>query len=111
MDAVQRQGLLGQRLLTDDANAGYVILAYYPQQKVFIDDRYDMYPRSVISAFFSLEDGGSGWAHTLAHYDVNVVVWERSKPLSQYLAHDSHWHRTYRDKDYVVYVKNGTQPS
>ena len=108
MNAVQHQGLLGQRLLTDDADAGYVILAYWPDQKVFIDDRYDMYPRSVISAFFSLEDGAPGWSHTLDHYGVNVVLWNRSKPLSQYLAQSSAWHRTYRDKTYVIYVRNGT---
>jgi hypothetical protein len=107
MQAVERQGLLGQRLLTDDADAGYVILAYYPQQKVFIDDRYDMYPRSVINAFFALSNGDPGWAKTLDRYKVNVVVWDREKPLAQYLAQDSHWHRTYRDHRYVIYVRNG----
>ena len=109
MHAVERQGLLGQRLLTDDADAGYVILAYYPEQKVFIDDRYDMYPRPVINAFFDLENGSPGWAKHLDDYKVNVVLWDRNKPLSQYLAQDSHWHRTYRDKNYVIYVRNGTK--
>ena len=109
MQAVERQGLLGQRLLTDDADSGYVILAYYPEQKVFIDDRYDMYPRPVINAFFDLENGAPGWAKHLDDYKVNVVLWDRDKPLSQYLAQDSHWHRTYRDKNYVIYVRNGTK--
>jgi hypothetical protein len=111
MNAVQHQGLLGKRLLTDDADAGYVILAYYPQQKVFIDDRYDMYPRPVINSFFALEQGDPGWSKQLDHYGVDVVVWRRQKPLAQYLAQDSHWHRTYRDRDYVVYVRNGTTAS
>jgi hypothetical protein len=112
MNAVQHQGLLGKRLLTDDADAGYVILAYYPQQKVFIDDRYDMYPRPVINAFFALEQGAPGWSKRLDHYGVDVIVWNRQKPLAQYLAQDTaHWHRTYRDSDYVVYVRNGTTAS
>jgi hypothetical protein len=111
MNAVERQGLIGKHLLTDDADAGYVILAYYPQQKVFIDDRYDMYPRPVINAFFALEHGDPGWSKRLDKYGVDVVVWHREKPLAQYLAQDSHWHRTYRDKDYVVYVRNGTTGS
>ena len=45
MQAVARDGLLGKRLLTTDYDAGYVILQYWPSQQVFIDDRYDMYPR------------------------------------------------------------------
>src|SRR5262249_50371437 len=79
---------LGQRLLTDDADAGYVILAYYPQQRVFIDDRYDMYPRSVIDAFFGLSNGSPGWAHALDPYKVNLVVVDRQKALAHDLSQD-----------------------
>jgi hypothetical protein len=111
MNAVAKQGLLRKHLLTDDADAGYVILAYYPQQKVFIDDRYDMYPIPVINAFFDLENGTSNWAHILDRYKVDVVLWNREKPLAQYLRQDGGWHRTYRDKTDVVYVRNGTNGS
>ncbi len=108
LDAVQHQGLLGRHLLTDDAIGGYVILAYWPEQKVFIDDRYDMYPKSVISAFFALEDGAANWQHILNRYKIDVILWVRQEPLSQYLAQSKDWHRTYRDKNYVVYVRNAT---
>lgn len=62
MQAVQRDGLLGRRLLTSDADAGYVILQDWPAQRVFLDDRYDMYPRPVIADYLTLAHARPGWA-------------------------------------------------
>jgi hypothetical protein len=45
--------LLGSRIFTDDADAGYVILACALEQRVFMDDRYDMYPMKVIDDYFT----------------------------------------------------------
>src|SRR5262249_23182820 len=44
MRDMDRHGLLGKRMYTTDAWAGYTIARYWPQQRVFMDDRYDMYP-------------------------------------------------------------------
>ena len=63
MRYLERHDLMGKHLLTTDAAAGYVILEDWPQQKVFIDDRYDMYPTSVIYDYFDLtgaKPGGRG---------------------------------------------------
>ena len=110
MQAVERQGLLGQRLLTDDADAGYVILAYYPEQKVFIDDRYDMYPRPVINAFFDLENGSARLGEAPRRLQgQRRPLGPRQAACRSTSAQDSHWHRTYRDKNYVIYVRNGTK--
>ena len=38
-------------MLTTDAWAGYVIYKYWPEQHVFFDDRYDMYPIAVTAAY------------------------------------------------------------
>ena len=84
------------------------MLAYYPEQKVFIDDRYDMYPRKVISAYFVLSEGSPGWERELDRYKVDVVVWNKGLPLAQYLARDDRWHRTYHDGTYAMFVRNGT---
>ena len=62
MRYLERHDLIGKHLLTTDAAAGYVILDYWPQQKVFIDDRYDMYPTSVIYDYFDLTGAKPGWS-------------------------------------------------
>jgi len=105
IDAVERQGLLGRRLLADDADGGYLILRSWPRQQVFFDDRFDMYPRRVIDDFTTISDANPGWAHKLAEYDVEVIVWERSRVLTQLLHLDDTWRVTYRDADYIVFVR------
>ena len=105
VDAVERQGLLGKRLLADDADGGYLILREWPQQKVFFDDRFDMYPRRVISDFTTISTGSAGWAKKLADYDVEVIVWDRHRVLTQLLRLDDTWRITHRDADYLVFVR------
>src|SRR6185503_12805986 len=79
MNAVERHDLIGRRLLMDDGDAAYAVLGWYPQQKVFIDDRYDMYPEKVIYDFFDLSSGQRNWAKILHRYDVEVVIWPRNE--------------------------------
>ena len=96
-DYLERHDLMGKRLLTTDAAAGYVILEDSPQQKVFIDDRYDMYPTSVIYDYFTLTAAKPGWDAVLDRYDVDVIVWKRDTPLASLLDQSSGWKRVYRD--------------
>jgi hypothetical protein len=106
IDAVEQQGLLGRRLLTDDADGGYVILRSWPEQHVFFDDRFDMYPIEVIDDFQTISDANPAWSKTLAKYDIEVIVWERQRVLTQLLQLDDEWDVTYRDADYVVFVRS-----
>ena len=94
---MQRHDGLGTRLLTNDAAAGYVILRWGPEQKVFIDDRYDMYPTSVIYDYFTLSSGRPGWSRVLDKYQVETIVWKRDTPLAALLDGSSAWKRVYRN--------------
>jgi hypothetical protein len=105
IDAVERQDLLGKRLLVDDADGGYLILRSWPEQRVFFDDRFDMYPLDVISDFTTVSTGKPGWDQVLEDHDVEVVVWERSRILTQLLKQTDDWSVTYQDKSYVVFVR------
>jgi len=105
MAAVERDGLLGRRLLTDDADAGFVILRYWPDQRVFMDDRFDMFPMSVIRDFKTVNAAGRGWDRVLAARDVEVVVWERDRVLSRLLLERDDWRVVHRDRQYLVFVR------
>jgi hypothetical protein len=106
MQAVQRDGLLGRRLLTSDADAGYVILRYWPNQRVFLDDRYDMYPRPVIADYLTVSHARPGWDRVLTRYNVEVIVWQRSDPLVPLVEASGHWRSVYRDHSRVVLVRD-----
>jgi hypothetical protein len=105
MRAIEKRGLLGHRLLTTDAWAGYVIHDYWPRQRVFIDDRYDMYPVRLSREYFLVSDGSPGWAAVLSGHDVDVVMWKPKAALPQYLALAPGWTRIYQDRVAVVFAQ------
>jgi hypothetical protein len=106
MKVVQERGLLGRHLLTTDAWGAYVVHAYWPQQSVFMDDRYDMYPTSVSSDYFALRKGKAQWKQILDRYGIDVIVWDKDNPLSQILDLDTaDWTRIYRDDQAGVWVR------
>jgi hypothetical protein len=105
MSYVQSHDLLGRRLFTTDAWAGYTILRFWPQQRVFMDDRYDMYPTALVDDYTEVADGQPNWQRVLDKHRVQVIVWQPKRALSQLLAQSSHWRRVHSDAKAVVYVR------
>ncbi|GAA3228560.1 hypothetical protein [Actinocorallia longicatena] len=103
--AVEREGLIGRRILTVDAWGCYLIYAYAGRQPVFVDDRFDLYPERVTGDYLKLLDGDRDWRAILGRYAFDVVVWPEEKPLSEYLAADPGWRQVFRDAMAAVYVR------
>jgi hypothetical protein len=93
-------------MFTTDGWGGYTIWRYDGAQPVFMDDRYDMYPRAVNDAYDTIAQVAPGWEKALDRYGVDVVVWPRERSLAQVLAASPQWHRVYRDDLAVVFVRN-----
>lgn len=108
MTYLQTHGLLGERLFTTDAWAGYTILRFWPKQRVFLDDRYDMYPTAVVTDYTDVADGHPNWEQVLDRHHVQVIVWQPKRALSQLLAESPHWRRVHRDANAVVYVRTAS---
>jgi hypothetical protein len=109
---VADHGLLGRRLMTDDAWGGYVILRYWPRQKVFVDDRYDMYPMPVLRDFLHFSDGDGQWRDILDRNGIDVVVWPAKAPIVRFMEGDPGWQVVHRDKLAVVLTRaTGDPPS
>jgi hypothetical protein len=111
MRFVAAHGLLGRRILNNDPAGGYIIFAYSPRQKVFIDDRFDMYPRHVISDYFSVAKGEPGLERILNRYDIEVVVWPSTTPLAAILNESPRWRRLHRDPHASVWVRSTRGPA
>ncbi len=97
--------LIGERIFTTDRDAGFVIAKYWPRQRVFLDDRFDMYPASIVADYEAISDAKPSWDDVLERYGVTVVVWEKSRGLAQLLAIDERWEQVYSDKEYVVFLR------
>lgn len=107
MRSVEAHGLLGRRVMADEGSGGFVILEYWPRQRVFADDRYDMYPEKILRDYLDVLDATPRWSKVLDEYHVEAVVWLRYRPLGQVLAQSPDWQRVHRDRMYVVYVRRG----
>ncbi len=105
---LETNGLLGQKMLTTDANAGWVLAKYFPRQQVFMDDRFDMFPEAVITDYATISRARPGWDARLDHYEIQVVVWPTSNALTQVLALDKRWDRAYRDVEWTVFTRSAT---
>jgi beta-lactamase class A len=108
---VADNGLLGQRLMTDDAWGGYLILKYWPEQKVFVDDRYDMYPRSVLEDFLHFSDADGRWSEILDRNRIDLVVWPANAPIVRLMEASPGWTEVHRDKRAVVLVRHAAPPT
>ena len=105
MEAVESQGLLGRRLLTTDSWGDYVILRYGPRQRVFMDDRYDVYPASVAADLESLLKGHGDWLRIVQSYNIDVVVWPSSDPSVKVLLQAAGFKKSYEDGIAVVLLR------
>lgn len=105
MRFVSDQGLLGRRIMTDDRWGGYVILAYWPRQRVFFDDRYDMYPLPVLRDAFRFYDADPSWSQILDRWAIDAVVWPRRAGIVRLMEANPGWERRYQDDVAAVYVR------
>jgi len=100
-------GYLGpsHHVAEQDFVGNYLTLRYGRRAKVFIDDRYDMYPVQVSTDYRRLVAGRPESLGVLDHYDVDTVLWDRTLPLATILALNGRWRQVFDDDDWVVYVR------
>ncbi len=100
----QREGLLesGKHLVSRDYVGNYLESRFGTSVKVFIDDRYDMFPDSVVNDFLVLDKGGPGWQEVLDRWNTTAVLWKTSEPLGQLLAISPRWRVAYSDQEFVI---------
>jgi len=103
MRAVAARGLLGSRLLCPDSWGGYIELSYGPRQRVFMDDRYDLYPQAVTDDMSALLNGRGDWPRIVRSYDIEVVVWPAADRRVDALAALPGWKQIFLDKQAVVF--------
>lgn len=108
------EGRLGDahRIAATDVVGCYLVWRAGPATKVFIDDRYDMYPRSV-----ALDAGTIGAARDdvpaiLDRWKVDTVVWSTAQALPQQLLTLGGWRETWRDSSWALLVRDdGARPA
>lgn len=87
---------------------GYLIWRLYPDRRVFIDGRADLYGDLVFGDYMQIAEARPDWADLLVgKYQVDAVLCERRGPLATVLAASPGWAAVYSDEQAVVFVRLG----
>ena len=105
-------GRLGpaHRIAAIDVVGCFFVYEAGPTTKVFIDDRYDMYPKNVTVDAGILSGGRAGVGAVLDRWQVDTVVWGENQALPGELAALGGWRRDWSDGTWVVMVRDPTVP-
>jgi hypothetical protein len=94
------------KMYNDFAWGGYLINRLYPQHKVFIDGRADMYREGIFEDHITVQNVAPGWREVLDRHGVDLVLTPPNRPLAYALASEEGWEVAYEDGESVVYRKN-----
>ncbi|MDQ6928735.1 MAG: hypothetical protein M3159_08770, partial [Actinomycetota bacterium] len=110
---LKSNALLGapHRLAHEDFVGNYLTFRYSNKAHDFIDDRYDMFPLAVSNDYLALLGGRPDALAVLDRRKVDVVLWERNKPLATILANDPHWRQIYSKDNWVIYQRVPPPPA
>ncbi|MEW5721049.1 MAG: hypothetical protein AB1817_20655, partial [Chloroflexota bacterium] len=105
VDFLQAQKLSGA-LYNAYGWGGYLIWRLYPETRVFIDGRADVYGDAFIeNVYLKAYRGGADWRAPLDQYGVRVVLVEPGAPLAVQLAREAEWKKVYEDGQAVIFAR------
>jgi hypothetical protein len=100
-----RQNPLPQPVFNEYAWGGYLIWKLYPDYRVYIDGRADVYGDRFLEEFLKTHDGIRDWRAPLDRYGIRTVMIEPSAPLTSLLREDAAWNKVFEDQQAVIFVK------
>ena len=101
-----RKVSLEGNMFNDDGFGGYLIYSAFPQYKVFIDSRVDMYGVDRLRDYLSVVYFKPGWEDIVEKYDFRWVIFNADSILSRHLAGRDDWKLIYSDKVANIFVRN-----
>jgi hypothetical protein len=110
---VQAVDLLTQRgdhepVFCPDYWGGYLIYRLYPEVKVVVDDRHDLYGEPFFKQYLKAIQLQPGWRQILDEQRVNVVLLPTGSPLASMLRESPQWRVICEDKVGVLFRRNSS---
>ncbi|HYE64472.1 MAG TPA: hypothetical protein VD966_02750 [Pyrinomonadaceae bacterium] len=84
---------------------GYLIWKLYPEYRVYIDGRADVYGDAFMEAFLKTHDGEMNWREPLDGYGVRTVLIDPNAPLASLLRNESGWAKVFEDQQAVIFIR------
>jgi len=84
---------------------GYLIFRLYPDYRVFVDGRADVYGDEFLFQMVDTYDGHTGWRAPLDRYRVRTVLIPPDASLASLLQIDREWQKVYEDNQAVIFTR------
>lgn len=84
---------------------GYLIFRLYPEYRVYVDGRADVYGDDFLFQMVSTYDGHIAWREPLDRYGIRTVLISPDVPLASLLRNDPDWQKAYEDNKAVIFTK------
>ena len=97
---------LNGNMFNDDEFGDYIIYSAYPQYKVFIDSRVDMYGVDHFKDYLTLVYFKPGWEKVIEKYKIRWMILDSGSILSRVLKERKDWKLIYSDKVAIILVRN-----
>jgi hypothetical protein len=104
VDFIQTQQLPGP-VFNDYNWGGYLIWKLYPDRKVFIDGRADVYGDSFIFEYQKTYEADQGWRDRLNRYGIRTVLIEPHSSLATLLREEKGWRTVFEDPRAVIFTR------
>jgi hypothetical protein len=104
VEFLKREPVSGN-MFNNDEFGDYMIFTAWPQYRVFMDGRSDMYGRQYGGDYLRVVNLQPGWRQILKKYDISWVFFDTTSALSAALQEDQDWQPIYSDAVSTVFVK------
>jgi len=95
-----------ESVFSTDAWGGYLIYRLYPERKVVVDDRHDLYGSGRIRQYLILVQAEPGWQSVLNNWQIHTALLPTDSTLANLLREvPQDWRVAYEDKVAVVFEK------
>jgi hypothetical protein len=99
-----KQERLPQPIFNEYAWGGYLIWRLYPDYRVYIDGRADVFGDKLVAEFIQVNDGKPRWRELLQQYGTKTVLVKHDSAIASLLGEDSRWQKVFEDKQAVILV-------
>ena len=84
---------------------GYLIWKLYPDYRVYIDGRADVYGDRLIKEYLAVHNAKTAWRELLDNRGIQTVLVRPDGPLASLLRLDSGWQKVFEDRQAIVFVR------
>jgi hypothetical protein len=86
---------------------GYLIHEWYPERRVFIDGRMDMYGKAIVDDYLNAAAAKPQWGEIFDRWGIQTVLLPKDSPLAAVLRADPHWQRLFAGDIEEVFGRAG----